>query len=126
MNYAHITLKFLPLFLISIAIEVFWVVRWNKQKYSLRESLISLAIAVGHRISKLIPIVPTAGLIAFAWEHRISTIALDRWWNVLLLFIALEFVYYWYHRASHRIRWFWATHAVHHSPEYFNFQQLIA
>ena len=121
MNYADITLKFLPFFLISIAIEVFWILRWKKQKYPMGESLTSLAIAVGHRISKLIPIVPTAALMTFAWEHRISTLSLDNWWNVVLLFIGLEFMYYWYHRASHRIRWFWATHIVHHSPEYFNF-----
>ena len=24
--------------------------------------------------------------------------------------------YYWYHRAAHRVRRFWATHSVHHSP----------
>ena len=121
MNYTDITLKFIPFFLISIAIEVLWIVRWKKEKYPIGESFTSLAIAVGHRMSKIISIIPTAALITFAWNHRISTISLDRWWNILLLFIALEFVYYWYHRASHRIRWFWATHAVHHSPEYFNF-----
>ena len=120
MNYADITLKFLPFFLISIAIEVFWIVRWKKQKYPVKESLISLAIAVGHRMSKIISIIPTAALMTFAWNHRISTISLNHWWNVVLLFIGLEFTYYWYHRASHRIRWFWATHVVHHSPEYFN------
>ncbi len=31
-----------------------------------------------------------------------------------------EFCYYWFHRAAHRVRWFWATHAVHHSPNEFN------
>lgn len=121
MNYTDITLKFIPFFLISIVIEVLLIALWKKEKYSQRESLISLAILIGNRISKLIPIIPAAALMEFAWNHRISTISLDNWWNILLLFIALEFVYYWYHRASHRIRWFWATHVVHHSPEYFNF-----
>ena len=121
MNFTDITLKFIPFFLISIVIEVLLIALWKKEKYSQRESLISLAILIGNRISKLIPIIPAAALIEFAWNHRISTISLDNWWNILLLFITLEFVYYWYHRASHRIRWFWATHVVHHSPEYFNF-----
>ncbi|AFY55406.1 sterol desaturase [Rivularia sp. PCC 7116] len=121
MNFTDITLKFIPFFLISIVIEVLLIALWKKEKYSQRESLISLAILIGNRISKLIPIIPAAALMEFAWNHRISTISLDNWWNLLLLFITLEFVYYWYHRASHRIRWFWATHVVHHSPEYFNF-----
>ena len=29
-------------------------------------------------------------------------------------------LYYWQHRASHRIRWMWATHAVHHSANRFD------
>ena len=36
----------------------------------------------------------------------------------LLLFISLEFFYYWLHRAGHRVRWFWGNHAVHHSPNH--------
>jgi sterol desaturase/sphingolipid hydroxylase (fatty acid hydroxylase superfamily) len=31
-----------------------------------------------------------------------------------------EFCYYWYHRAAHRVRWFWCTHAIHHSPNQLN------
>lgn len=30
-------------------------------------------------------------------------------------FVAVEFAYYWFHRASHRVRWIWASHSVHHS-----------
>lgn len=36
-----------------------------------------------------------------------------------LLFIFEELLYYWFHRLSHTCRWFWATHAVHHSPTKF-------
>jgi len=31
--------------------------------------------------------------------------------------VAVDFAYYWFHRASHRIRWMWASHSVHHSAE---------
>jgi sterol desaturase/sphingolipid hydroxylase (fatty acid hydroxylase superfamily) len=33
----------------------------------------------------------------------------------------VEFCYYWFHRASHRIRWFWCAHVVHHGSEHMNF-----
>jgi sterol desaturase/sphingolipid hydroxylase (fatty acid hydroxylase superfamily) len=118
MNYANIALKFLPLFMMMIAIEAFLIVQWKKQKYPWKQSLISLFIAIGHRIAQIIPV---TSLIIFAWHHRIFTVSLNYWWNILLLFIGVEFTYYWYHRASHRIRWFWATHMVHHSSEHFNF-----
>jgi sterol desaturase/sphingolipid hydroxylase (fatty acid hydroxylase superfamily) len=40
---------------------------------------------------------------------------LDDWRTWLVGFFVLEFFYYWQHRFSHTIRWFWASHAVHHS-----------
>jgi sterol desaturase/sphingolipid hydroxylase (fatty acid hydroxylase superfamily) len=118
MIYSNITLIFLPFVWILILIEAFFIVRYKKQKYPWQDSWISLIIAIGHHISHIIP---SAGLIIFAWQHRIMTISLNHWWNVALLFIGIEFTYYWYHRASHRIRWFWASHVVHHSSEHFNF-----
>lgn len=118
MIYANIALKFFPIFLILILIEAFLIVGWKKEKYSIQESFVSLLIAIGHHIARMIS---TAGLLTFAWNYRIFTISLNHWWNVVLLFLGIEFTYYWYHRASHRIRWFWATHVVHHSPKYFNF-----
>lgn len=118
MNYASLFfLKALPFLLILIVMEAIFIVQWKKQKYPWRESFISFMIAIGHRILQMIP---TTGLLILAWHHRIFTISLNSGWSVLLLFICLEFAYYWYHRASHRMRWFWATHAVHHSPEHFN------
>jgi sterol desaturase/sphingolipid hydroxylase (fatty acid hydroxylase superfamily) len=55
-------------------------------------------------------------VLAWAHAHRLQTLALSTPEAFALLFIGQEFVYYWYHRAAHRVRWFWATHSVHHSP----------
>ena len=52
----------------------------------------------------------------WVWQHRLFTIELDAL-GLVALFFTLEFVYYWFHRLSHRIRWLWATHSVHHSSE---------
>ncbi len=40
--------------------------------------------------------------------------------NLVLGFFGMEFLYYWYHRANHRIRYFWCSHVVHHSSEGMN------
>ena len=37
-----------------------------------------------------------------------------------MLFVLVDFVEYWLHRTSHRVRLLWATHAVHHSATRFN------
>ena len=39
---------------------------------------------------------------------------------MVVLVIAQDFSYYWFHRCSHRIRFLWASHAVHHSTNSFN------
>lgn len=59
-------------------------------------------------------------LIELAWKHRLATVPLAGLASFAALFVGQEFCYYWYHRAAHRVRWFWATHAVHHSPNEFN------
>jgi len=63
--------------------------------------------------------------IAWAHQHRLTTIALDGWVAAAVLFLGQEFCYYWYHRAGHRMRWFWGNHAVHHSTNELNLSAAI-
>jgi sterol desaturase/sphingolipid hydroxylase (fatty acid hydroxylase superfamily) len=42
------------------------------------------------------------------------------WWAVALCFVADDLRYYWWHRASHRVRWLWADHVNHHSSQHYN------
>ena len=39
----------------------------------------------------------------------------------LITLLILDFCFYWYHRASHRVRFLWCAHVVHHSSERMNF-----
>ena len=54
------------------------------------------------------------------YAHRLFTLPMDHWTGWAACFIGQEFCYYWYHRAAHRVRWFWCTHAIHHSPNQLN------
>ena len=74
------------------------------------------SLVVRTAVSVALPLTLAEPLFTYAWEHRISTVPLNSAAAFVLLFVGLEFCYYWFHRASHRMRWFWANHAVHHSP----------
>ncbi|WP_339666149.1 sterol desaturase family protein, partial [Maribacter arcticus] len=37
-----------------------------------------------------------------------------------LSFVLVDFIYYWYHRLSHKIKFLWAFHLVHHSSLFMN------
>ncbi len=42
------------------------------------------------------------------------------WYVWLICQFADDFTYYWFHRANHEVRLFWAAHIVHHSSENYN------
>ncbi|MEP7299526.1 MAG: sterol desaturase family protein, partial [Burkholderiales bacterium] len=86
------------------------------QRYDWRATAASVADAVGRRAVDALGLSIAAPLLAWAWAHRVQTIELGTPAAFALLFVGQEFMYYWYHRAAHRVRWFWATHSVHHSP----------
>ncbi len=102
------------LFLV-VLIEAAW------QRFGLRRSVewrgvaASMADALVRRSVDLAGLTLAAPVPAFAFAHRLATIPMHgvaRWAG---LFLLVEFAYYWHHRAAHRVRWFWATHSVHHS-----------
>jgi len=91
------------------------------RRYDWRSYFSSLGDLVGRHFVGMLALGIATPVFAWAWEHRAFTAPLDRWWSWVLLFVGEEWCYYWYHRTSHTVRWFWATHAVHHSPNELSF-----
>ncbi|WP_042879982.1 sterol desaturase family protein [Cupriavidus necator] len=118
-NLGKLTL-YVTAFVVAVSLlEAFVLARKARQQgkaYPWHELGMSLADLVGRKLFALLPLSLATPIFSFAWEHRIFTVEINSALAVLLLFLGQEFCYYWYHRASHRIRFFWATHAVHHSP----------
>ncbi|WP_322032541.1 sterol desaturase family protein [Paraburkholderia sp. J76] len=112
----YVTLFVVVVSLIEACALTFMKRRENEQPFDWSEVWLSLADLAGRKLFALLPLSLAAPIFDFAWEHRLFTLNIDTVPLALLVFIGQEFCYYWYHRASHRIRFFWATHAVHHSP----------
>lgn len=115
-----IVLRVLPILLSIILLEAILIHRSRKGRFSWQESLASLGVMLGYHLSRIIFGAIPIGVYSFIWEHRLWTVSLNHGWSLLLLFLGLEFCYYWYHRLSHQVPWLWATHAVHHSSTHFN------
>lgn len=110
-------LALLPLVVIGIAtLEGLVHTFWLRRGYDWRAFAASVADALGRRAVDALGLSLAAPLLAWAYAHRLQTLAFSTPLAFLLLFVGQEFFYYWYHRCAHRVRWFWATHAVHHSP----------
>jgi sterol desaturase/sphingolipid hydroxylase (fatty acid hydroxylase superfamily) len=87
-----------------------------RRAYDWRAAAASFGDALGRRLLDGAALGAVLPLLGWVWAHRLTTIALDGAVPIAALFIAEELAYYAYHRCAHRVRWFWATHAVHHSP----------
>lgn len=114
-----------PLFLAAVMFEIGWYLLVRKRSYPWRELFVSVAISVMRLPARLLRPLILAPLIFFIWSHRLTTIPVDTSWGLMLLFLGEEFAYYWMHRAGHRIRWMWASHVVHHTPEHIHFASAI-
>ena len=57
---------------------------------------------------------------SWTYSHGLRTVP-ETWWSFVLLLLLQDFLYYFFHRASHRVRWMWASHVTHHSSEGMNF-----
>ena len=59
----------------------------------------------------------------YLYQFRLFTIndLMHVFFVVALTFAAIDFIYYWFHRCSHRIKFLWAMHMNHHSSEEMNF-----
>jgi sterol desaturase/sphingolipid hydroxylase (fatty acid hydroxylase superfamily) len=114
-----LALVLVPLVLGAALIEGLWLSRRRQERYDWKEWATSLADLTIRRLLALLPYSLAAPVFAWAYDHRLFTLSPDSVGGVLLLFVSLEFFYYWFHRASHTVRWFWNAHSVHHSPNRF-------
>lgn len=113
-------LRYLPLLLILIVLAELYLLHRQKRPFDWRESVNSLVISVGQRIAGYFSVGLYGGIFFYCWQHRLFDIPVATWWGLTLLFFGQEFLYYWEHRLSHESRWFWASHVVHHSPNFLN------
>ena len=87
---------------------------WHRPT-DLRGVAASLGDALVRRSVDLFGLGVSAPLPALTFGHRLATIRMDSALAWLALYLLVELAYYGHHRLTHRVRWFWATHSVHHS-----------
>ena len=112
-----------PYFLLAIAYEIA-VLRSAKaahlKGYEWRDSATSMSLGVLNLVMRAVFAVVTITVSFAVYEHRLFDLDPLVWWTWPILLIAEDFTFYWYHRASHRVRFMWADHVNHHSSQHYN------
>jgi len=118
--YFHAATAAQLLLLLLIPIEV-WLasVARIKAEYELHDTLANVAVSVGSIFFWGMLGWLYFGGVTLAYTHRLCNVPFT-WWSFLIAFVLDDCRYYWWHRISHRSRWFWASHVVHHSSQHFN------
>ena len=108
-------------FLSLIALEAWYLHRQGRRSYHLKEFLANITTGATYKVADGIAI---ALFIQFFYEWvRARGLGFEfspGWASFLLLFFVQDFVYYFYHRTMHKVRWFWANHVTHHSSKNLN------
>lgn len=117
-----------PIFFLLIAVELLVGLLRRRNTYRLSDSISDLSTGL---IFSIVGVGVTAGSL-WLYEQARLTFSIQAllnapairlaapFWVWALVFVATDFIYYWFHRATHEIRFLWACHVTHHSSEEFN------
>ncbi len=115
-NLIHLAI---PAFLALITLEAIADAIMRRDLYELKDSAASITMGLGSVLIGLFTKALQLGIFSAIYRFRLFNLGYQ-WWVWGLLFFGDEFSYYWFHRASHECRFFWASHVVHHSSERYN------
>ncbi|MDW7690214.1 sterol desaturase family protein [Flammeovirgaceae bacterium SG7u.111] len=108
------------LFLVTlILLEIAWSWRRDKKVYQIKETFTNLAILFGFQFSKFIFASYQLAVLGSFTKLALFDIPKNIW-TFLATFILADFIYYWFHRASHVWKPLWAFHLIHHSSLFMN------
>jgi len=107
------------LLILLILGEMLWSYRNNKNLYHWRDTLTNILIFAGFQFSKLLFFSFELAIGAFFSKYAFFQLQKNALVFVVC-FILVDFIYYWYHRLSHKVKFLWAFHLIHHSSLYMN------
>ncbi|WP_461166915.1 sterol desaturase family protein [Tsukamurella serpentis] len=92
----------------------------KRRGYQASDAATSISMGVGYLI--VAGVFHTVSLVGYSAIYQTVPWKLSSsdWKTWILLFIAIDLLWYAVHRFSHRIRIAWAAHQAHHSSENFN------
>ena len=112
-----------PIVLALIAIEAIFSSKNTLGLYKTGDSLGTFGLIAGNVVVNILMKGSIFGFYLLLYQFRMFEInAIATFWVIVILtLVTIDFIYYWFHRTSHRVRFFWAVHMNHHSSEEMNF-----
>ena len=115
-----LTLSALPIILLLATVEWFHFRRTDI--FGFRDSAASIAMGAVYVLVAEGVMVVALVLPAYEWLYQFRLFSLELTpGSLLVLFLLVDFCFYLFHLAAHRVRFLWGVHEVHHASEHFNY-----
>ena len=108
-----------PAFIALVLIEMLAVRFGARGDYDWRDTFTSLTMGFGSTMAAVVFGATIIGVYAAAAQVHLFAIPVT-WWAGVLCVVVDDLLYYAFHRSAHRVRWFWASHVIHHSSQHYN------
>lgn len=111
----------IPAFFIFVYIE--YKIAQNQKRttvFKYESTVANFSIGIAERLLNLF--IAASFYQLYDWVYRNYALfdISSAWYVWVLILLATDFVWYWYHRLGHEINFLWAAHIVHHQSEEFN------
>ncbi len=116
-------IAFVAFLLSFVVMEWLWGRTRGRQLYERNETLGTLGVMLGGRISRALALPFQLALYAAVAPWAVFELPSGPLATPLVFvaaIVAFDFVYYWHHRFSHTVPLLWALHQTHHSAERIN------
>ena len=112
-----------PIVLSMIFIEALLSNWQNKDLYKKQDTLCTVGLLAGNIVMVFAIKGATLAFHFYLYQFRFFDLNafLPTWAIWTIAFISIDFIFYFFHRLSHRTRFLWAIHMSHHSSEEMNF-----
>jgi sterol desaturase/sphingolipid hydroxylase (fatty acid hydroxylase superfamily) len=110
----------IPVFFLLIGVEILIDKLQKSGLYRMNDAIANLNAGITEQVTGAFLKLFVVGVYVVCYERmRIFTIPQNvaTW---VILFIGVDFFYYWFHRYAHEINVLWGGHVVHHQSEEYN------
>jgi alkylglycerol monooxygenase len=111
----------IPAFIVLMGVELLVARQRGLRLYRFVDAITDLGCGISSQLVGLLFVAAKVAAYAWVFEHaRLFEWSASSVWTYLFAILALDFTYYWWHRASHEVNVLWAAHVVHHQSEDYN------
>ena len=110
-----------PAVLLLTLSEFIYCIRKKNGYYSFQDSLMGMGTMIIAQCVNVAVSVAVFYVYGLIYEKYSLTKFEPTLLNYVLCYLGSDILFYWFHRAGHRINFLWAAHATHHSAEELNY-----